>query len=127
MTTARKVRGRQTEKWLEDYYRERGWPDVQAVATSIGGRDLRYMFGLAPEVKARAGFDPLSALRQARKNARGDVPYTIMRMNGQGKETIGEFIVCMFLDDHTNLLLEAGYGEKDLKPEIFPGKIGGAT
>lgn len=124
VTTARKIRGRETERWLATYYQSRGWPDATAVAASISGRDIHNMLGLAPEVKARAGFDPLSALRQARKNANGDLAYTVMRMNGQGRESIGEFIVCMFLDDHTELLREAGYGDPMLPgTENFPEKI----
>jgi len=116
MTTARKQRGRETEKLLAAYYRRKGWPDAEAVAASLSGRDIKNMLGLAPEVKARYGFDPLDALTQARKNANGDIPYTIMRLNGQGEASIGEFVVCMFLDDHTELLHEAGYGES-----ILPG------
>jgi len=110
-TNSRKQRGRESEKWYAEYVRARGWPNAEAVPASLPGRDTTGMPGLAPEVKSRYGFDPVAALRQAKKNANGDLAYVVCRMNGQGKESIGQWVVCLENDDFIELLRAAGYGD----------------
>lgn len=70
------------------------------------------MPGLAPEVKATAQLDLTGSLRQAAKNAGLDVPFVVYRPRGFGEERIGEWPVAIRLSDFTNLLLDAGYGDK---------------
>jgi hypothetical protein len=104
MANARVTRGRKTEDLLAAYYRDRGWPEAEAVVASQAGADIRKMPGLAPEVKARKGFQPLEWIMQARKNANGRMPFVILRCNGQGPESIGEWLVITRLADHVTLL-----------------------
>lgn len=68
------------------------------------------MLGLAPEVKATEGQDFTGALRQAAGNANGDLPFVVYRPRGYGPEKMGLWIVAMTLEDHTQLLKDAGYG-----------------
>lgn len=107
--SARKQRGSQTENLLARYYESRGWP--YAEPTKASGRDVTGMPGLAPEAKARYGFDPLAWLRQAERNAGDDLPYVVFRPNGMGEAQIGSWCVVMRLEHHTALLRSAGYGE----------------
>jgi hypothetical protein len=55
--------------------------------------------GVSVEIKARADFNPLAWLLQAKKNARpGDRPLVVIRCNKQG-ERAGEYLVIRCLDD----------------------------
>jgi hypothetical protein len=111
MTRPRTTRGRQTEAAVALYYRDRGFPHAERIPASLPGRDITGMPGLAPEVKARRDFNPLAWIRQARKNASGDVPYVILRCDGQGPEHVGEWLVIRTLEDDTDILRLAGYGD----------------
>lgn len=104
MATARVSRGRKTEDLVAEWYRLHGWPDAKKVPASEGGTDITGMLYLWPEVKARGGFSPLAWIRQARKNARGGIPFVIMRCNGQGPEQLGEWLVIRPLAEDTFLL-----------------------
>jgi hypothetical protein len=39
------------------------------------------------------------------------MPYVILRCNGQGPASVGEWLVIRRLEDDTRLLREAGYGD----------------
>lgn len=112
MTNHRKRRGRETELAAAGFYHV-GWPFVQTVGTSLPGRDLTGMPGLAPEVKARRDFDPVAWLRQARKNAGKDMPFVLWRPDGYGITQVPEWGTLMYAGDHKRLLLEAGYGSTE--------------
>lgn len=62
------------------------------------------MPGLAPEVKATAGQDFTGALRQAKANANGAIPFVIYRPKGYGPEKIGQWLVVFDLETATQLL-----------------------
>lgn len=112
MTNHRKRRGRETELAAAGFYHQ-GWPFVVTVASALPGRDLVGMPGLAPEVKARRDFDGMAWLRQAKKNAHGDVPFVLWRPDGSGIESVKDWGVLMYASDHKTLLLEAGYGSRE--------------
>lgn len=113
MAKPRTARGRESEAVSAAYYRKNGFPHADRVPASLPGRDITGMPGLAPEVKARRDFNPLAWIRQARKNAGQDVPYVILRCDGQGPEHVGEWLVIRRLEDDTKLLRQAGYGQSD--------------
>lgn len=104
MAGARVARGRSTEQHLADWYASYGWPDAQRTPAGLPGRDITGMPGLAPEVKARKGFDPLAWTRQATRNAGDDMPFVVMRCNGQGEASIAEWLVIRQLGHDTHLL-----------------------
>lgn len=109
MANARVTRGRKTQELLAEWFRDRGWLNAKARAASLPGIDVYDMPGLAPEVKATAGQDFTGALRQARANADGAVPFVIYRPKGYGPERIAEWLVVFDLQTATDLLQKAGY------------------
>lgn len=111
MTNSRVSRGRQSQELLAQWFRERGWPNAQSRAASLPGVDVFGMPYLAPEVKATAGQDFTGALKQAKANAKGDLPFVVYRPKGRGPERISEWLVIFSLDDATDLLVQAGYND----------------
>jgi hypothetical protein len=99
-TQARRRRGRQTEFIVAQWFRDNGWPTAEAVASALAGVDIKGMEGLSIEVKARAGFDPMAWIRQARK--RRGLPIVVLRCNGVADPA--DYVAVMSLDDLTDLL-----------------------
>lgn len=114
MATARVTRGRKTQELVAEWFRARGWPNAKSRAASLAGADI-YDVPFAPEVKATAGQDFTGALRQAKANAGGKLPFVIYRPKGYGPERIADWLVVFTLFDATQLLQKAGYMEKDYK------------
>lgn len=110
-TNSRKQRGRATQALVAKYYQSRGWPYAESTPASLPGVDVTGMPGLAPEVKARRDFNPLSWLRQARKNGGDDLGYVVFRPDGMGEAQIEDWGVLMSYGDHTKLLRQAGFGD----------------
>jgi hypothetical protein len=114
-TTWRKERGRETERLLAAYWRERGWPYAEPVGAGRPGADITGMPGLAVEAKATTGCHPAVWLRQARAHANGSeaVPFTVWRPDGSGPAHIEQWPVVVDLSTFTRLLRAAGYGDGD--------------
>ena len=112
MTDSRVRRGRRSEVIAADYLRPIA-PNAEAVGPSLPGRDIRHIPGLAPEVKARNRFEPLKAMTHAERHAGGDIPMVVLRMAGQGEESIGDWL-CMFRFKDARKLMETyGSGRSD--------------
>jgi hypothetical protein len=107
----RKQRGATTQALAAEWFRGHGFPFCTDAGAGRSGRDLLNMIGLAGEVKARTAFQPLAWLRQAEDAADGDLPFVILRCNGQGPKAIGDWGVLLRLDDFTGLVRAAGYGD----------------
>ena len=106
--SARRDRGRETERLVAGYWRARGFPHAEVVRGA--GRDLTGTGPVAPEIKARAAFEPLRWARQARRNAdAGGVPCVILRCNGQGAAALDDWPVMLPHSVFLRLLGEAGY------------------
>lgn len=109
---SRKHRGYRSQKVLAEYVRQ-VFPYAEPTGAGRQGRDILSTPGVWFEVKARTGFDPLSALRQVEKeNDTSDHDVIVLRMNGQGEANIGEWVTCMRVDTLLALLEEAGYGSQ---------------
>jgi hypothetical protein len=104
MAGPRTARARETERLVAEWYQEHGWTNAERIPASLPGRDITGMPGYAPEVKARANFDPMAWVKQAARNAGADMPFVIMRCNGQGPESVGEWLVIRRLKDDTEML-----------------------
>lgn len=111
--TARKARGAATQAIAAAWFRARGFPFCTDAGAGRTGRDLLNLIGLAGEVKARTKFDPLAWIRQAVAAADGDLPFVLIRCNGQGEKTIGDWPVILRLEDFTTLVRAAGYGDPE--------------
>jgi hypothetical protein len=69
--------------------------------------------GIDFEVKARTGFNPAAAIGQLKDRAKGDLGVVVLRLNGQGEKSIGDWVSLMRTEDLVWLLREAGYGDKN--------------
>lgn len=108
-TQSRKHRGYRTQRVLADWLRQI-FPHAEPTGAGRQGRDILSTPGVWFEVKARTGFDPLSALKQMEKeNDTGDLEVAVLRMNGQGEKSVKDWVVVMRLDTLGQLLVEANY------------------
>jgi hypothetical protein len=94
MANSRKARGMATQALIAADLRESGiYPWATDAGPGRSGKDVLNTPGASIEVKARAGFEPVAALRQARENAAdGEVPVVVCRMNGQGPARIDDWV-----------------------------------
>jgi hypothetical protein len=107
----RKERGRETEHLVARAFAADGWPHAEATGAGSPGRDIKGVPGVAVEVKARTGFEPMANLRQAVANAAGDLPVVVMRPTGGGPSNIDEWPAFLTFGQLRTLLRAAGYGE----------------
>lgn len=116
MANARVRRGRKTQDLIAARWRKSGlFPDAEPVPASLPGKDIRNTFGYSVEVKARAGFDPVAAMRQARANAEvHEIPVAIFRPNGMGPARIAEWKVVLDLQDFEYLVAQ----DQAAQPEV---------
>ena len=108
---SRKHRGMRTQKVVAEYLAAHGWPYAQSTGAGRTGEDITGTVDICCEVKARAGFDPLAALRQAHAAADGRLPFAVLRMNGQGEASVGEWVAVLRLADLIGVLRAGGYGD----------------
>lgn len=110
MTDHRVSRGRKTQELAAEYLRD-VYPNAEAVAASLPGKDIKNTLGVSIEVKATSQADITGALRQAKANARpGELPLVIYRPRGYGPERIGEWVVSMPFAAAIELLFAYEYG-----------------
>lgn len=108
---SRKHRGYATQRLVADWFRARGWPFAESCGAGRQGCDITGVPGLSPEVKAVPG-DVTGSLRQAVRNRREGLPFVVWRPNGYGPEKQAEWPVILTLQDFTELLWDAGYGDR---------------
>lgn len=108
----RKARGRQSEILLAEYLQSEGFI-VYPTNSGASGTDIVGMQGVDWEVKARRGFDPSGLLKQLeRRRKTTGLGLGVMRLNGQGEKSIGQWCGIIRLDDLIYLLKAAGYGQR---------------
>jgi hypothetical protein len=96
----RRQRGRASERIVAAYLQENGFPDAAAVEAFAPGVDVRNVGRWAVEVKSRRGLDLAAWLRQAQRQAEpGSTPLLIVRLNGQGPQSIGDWAAITRLSD----------------------------
>ena len=109
---SRKHRGYRTQKLVAEYLAKRGFPFAESAGAGRSGTDITGTVGIDWEVKARADFSPSTAIKQLKERSNGkDLPVVVLRLNGQGEASVGEFMVCMRLEDFVPLLNDAGFGD----------------
>jgi hypothetical protein len=51
-------------------------------------------------------------MKQLKERSEGkDLPVVVLRLNGQGEASVGEFMTCLRLEDFVKLIRDAGYGD----------------
>lgn len=96
MSQHRKYRGYRTQKVVADYLKT-WWPYAESAGAGRQGSDiLGTPFDI--EVKARAGFNPLEAIKQLKLRKSDKLGFVVLRMNGQG-ENAEDYLVTMTLKD----------------------------
>jgi hypothetical protein len=109
---SRKHRGYKSQKIVANYLVANGWPYAESTGAGRSGTDVTGTIGIDWEVKARTGFNPSAAIKQLKERHNGkDLPVAVLRLNGQGEASIGEWPVIIRLEDFVNLLKEAGYAD----------------
>lgn len=109
---SRKHRGYKSQKIVANYLAENGWPYAESTGAGRSGTDVTGTIGIDWEVKARKDFNPSAAIKQLKERHNGkDLPVAVLRLNGQGEATIGEWPVMLRLEDFVQLLKEAGYAD----------------
>lgn len=107
----RKHRGHKSQAIVASYLRTRGWPYAESTGAGRQGSDVTGVIDLDIEVKARRGFEPVAAMKQQADRANASLlPFAVLRMDGQGEASIGEWPVVIRFDLFTDLLRAAGYG-----------------
>lgn len=108
----RKYRGYESQTELAVYLSTRGFPYALSAGAGRPGTDITGTLGIDWEVKARKDFNPGAAMKQLKERSNGkDLPVAVLRLNGQGKASIGEWMAIVRLEDFVNLIRDAGYGD----------------
>ena len=110
---SRKHRGYRSQKVLANYLADNGFPFAESTGAGRSGSDITGCVGIDFEVKARTGFNPAAAIAQLKDRAKGDLGVVVLRLNGQGEKSIGDWVSLMRTEDLVWLLREAGYGDKN--------------
>jgi len=109
----RKHRGYRSQKVVALYLADNGFPFAESTGAGRSGTDVTGVVGVDIEVKARAGFEPLAALKQLKERSKvGLLGLFVMRLNGQGEENVKDWLVGIRLEDAVNLLRGNGYGDR---------------
>jgi hypothetical protein len=112
---SRKHRGYKSQDILADKLVEEGWPYAKSTGAGRTGTDVTGTIGIDWEVKARKDFNPSAAIKQLKERSDEKLlPIAVLRLNGQGPASIGDWPAVLRLDDLIRLLKEAGY--PDLTP-----------
>lgn len=112
VVVTRKARGRQSEILLAEYLQHHGFI-VYPTNSGASGSDIVGMQGVDWEVKSRRDFNPSGLLKQLeRRRPDTGLGLGVMRLNGQGEASIGDWCGIVRLDDLVYLLKAAGYGQR---------------
>jgi hypothetical protein len=113
----RKHRGYRSQKVLALYLASHGFPFAESTGAGRSGTDVTGTVGIDWEVKARKDFTPSAVMKQLKERSNGkDLQVAVLRLNGQGEASIGEWMTIVRLEDFVKLIRAAGYG--DPEPEI---------
>ena len=110
---SRKSRGMRSQLVGARYLQANGFPHAESTGSGRSGSDILGCVGIDWEVKARTGFDPMSAIRQLKERAKeGVLGLVLLRLNGQGEESIKDWMVVIRFEDAVNLLRDSGFGDE---------------
>ena len=108
---SRKHRGYRSQKVLALYLADNGFPFAESTGAGRSGSDITGCIGIDWEVKARTGFNPAAVIAQMKERNNGkDIQLAVLRLNGQGEQSVQDWVALTRLETLVELLREAGYG-----------------
>lgn len=120
---SRKVRGMATQAFAARFLKLIGlYPWATDQGSGRPGQDILNTPGASIEMKARAGFEPVAALKQACMNCTDEkTPIVVMRMNGQGPKAVLDWVAFTTFGEMAQLLAykKACLENKIPVPDIF--------
>lgn len=111
MSQHRKHRGYASQRIVADFLRQHGYPFAESAGAGRPGTDITGV-PFDVEVKARRGFDPKAALSQLSRRASLSLGFAVLRLNGQGKESIGDWAAIIRFEDLVKLIRKAENGSE---------------
>lgn len=116
---SRKHRGYATQRIFAEYIRYL-FPLAEPTGAGRQGKDILAAPGVHFELKARSGFEPLAVMKQMRMECGNELPIAILRCNGQGEKSVGEWIALTDVDTMLALLARC-----QQSPDGLPGALPG--
>ena len=112
MSQHRKHRGYASQRIVADYLKAHGFPYAESTGAGRQGSDITGTPCLDWEIKARTNFDPSGTIKQlAARSKDGTLGLAVLRLNGQGEASVGQWVGMLPLSVLVQLLNEAGYGD----------------
>ena len=113
MSQARKHRGYRSQKVVAQYLAAHGFPYAESTGAGRQGSDITGTVGIDWEVKARTNFSPAETMRQLKDRANDlDLRVAVLRLNGQGEASIGDWVALLSFEQLVALMRQAGYGDE---------------
>ena len=113
MSQARKHRGYRSQKVIAEYLAVNGFPYAESTGAGRQGSDITGTIGIDWEVKARTNFSPGETMRQLKDRANDlDLRVAVLRLNGQGEASIGDWVALVSFEQLVALIRQAGYGSE---------------
>ena len=113
---SRKHRGYRSQKVVAERFR-RIFPNAEPTGAGRSGADVLATPGVDIEVAARRGFPVVEKMKQIAARAKSNhtdngplLGIVVLRPDGMGETTVGDWPAIVRLDDLIDLLKEAGYG-----------------
>ena len=113
MSQARKHRGYRSQKVVAQYLAANGFPYAESTGAGRQGSDITGTIGIDWEVKARTNFSPGETMRQLKDRGNDlDLRVAVLRLNGQGEASIGDWVALLSFEQLVALMRQAGYGDE---------------
>ena len=113
MSQHRKHRGYRSQKVVAEHIRP-VFPHAEPTGAGRQGTDILGTIGIDWEIAARRGFPVLEKMRQLGERSEGDtLGVVVLRPDGMGETSVGQWPAIVTLDTMLWLLREAGYGEPE--------------
>jgi len=112
MSQARKHRGYRSQVVVAQYLAANGFAYAESTGAGRQGSDITGTIGIDWEVKARTNFSPGETMRQLKDRANVlDLRVAVLRLNGQGEASIGDWVALLSFEQLVALMRQAGYGD----------------
>lgn len=113
MSQSRKYRGYASQRIVAEFMAGNGWPFAESTGAGRSGTDVTGVPGIDVEVKARRNLNlPALISQMSDRRVPGVFPMAVVRPDGAGPATVGQWPAVVPLSDLLDLLRQAGYGDQ---------------